>query len=356
MLVNSFYSSASDPCGISIFSRHLCQALSHLGMDLLKTNLIDATDITLTPTWILHYVPSGFASPEASRALIKLLISRRDSHKIFVILHGLHSFGENRLLDDALCPEQERHICLMLHLAESITALSDSAAKACRTWQTRFGGRAKLLRLDHPGLFAPTERISATRGSYALVGGISRSKKNRSAGSIVTLLDQCGRQGVKVWEHWTNVPPSEPTTCTWKRTFGRLTDAQWSHLISRALVVLCPYQTRIQSVSGLISEALSAQRFVLSTSFELALEMKQRAPEMVVIEDNLQRWPYLIRHLPRSGGCVSTGVPTWDRFAECFARQLSMPGSQGSQFPIDVSGHGATTLGETSARGCPRAW
>jgi len=335
MLVNSFYSSTSISCGISIFSHHLSQTLSHHGFNLLETNLNTAMDLPLNPTWILHYVPSGFASPEASRELIQLLGSRRDSHKIFVILHGLHRYGEDRFMDDTLCPDQERHIYLMLHRAESITALSESTARACNAWQTRLGGRARLLKLDHPGLFAPPERIT-TGVSYAFIGGISRSKKNRLAGSIVDLLDRCGRQGVKVWEHWTNVPPSDATQFTWKRTFGFLNDVQWSHLISSARVVLCPYQTRTQSVSGLISEALSAQRFVLSTSFEVSLEMKQRVPELIFIEDNLQRWPYIIRHLPHLGGHVSTGVPTWESFANCFARELSTADTQGSQFLVNA--------------------
>ncbi len=333
-LVTNFYSSVSDSCGISIFSRHLCQALSRLGLNLLETNLNTSMDATLTETSILHYVPAAFASSEASRALIQLLGCRRESHKIFVILHGLHSYGEDRFLEDTLCPEQERHIRLMLHSAESITALSGSAARACRTWQIRFGGRAKLLRLDHPGLFAPTESITMSGGSYAFVGGISRSKKKQTASSIGSLLTKCEHQGVRVWEHWTNVTPSGPTPCAWRRTFGLLTDVQWSRLISHARVVLCPYQTRIQSVSGLISEALSAQRFVLSTSFELALEMKQRSPQLVIIEDNLLRWPSIIRSLPHSAGYASSGVPTWDSFATSLSQELSTPDSQGSRFKM----------------------
>lgn len=323
MLVNSLFSSTSDLCGISIFSRHLCEALSRLGLKTLETNLHNAADAVRTPVWLLHYVPSGFASPKLSQALSHLLISRRDSYKLVVLLHGIHRPGETRLLDDTICPDQDHHINLMLHSADAITALSDAAARACRQWRTRFGGQAKLLKLDHPGLFEPVEGANTTRATYALLGGISRSKKKHSADSIALLIDQCEREGVRIWEHWTNIPSSESTPSVWRRTSGLLTDLQWGRLISHARVVLCPYGTQIQSVSGLISEALSAKRFVLSTSFDLAVEMKWRAPGLVVIDDDLQHWPHLIRRLPRSVGHVTTGIPTWDAFATCLAREFS---------------------------------
>ena len=328
MFVNSFYSSTSDSCGISIFNRHLRDALSHRGFRILDTNLRIATGVISTSVGILHYVPGGFTSPEAANALIQLLVSRQRSQKLFVILHGLYSYEEHCLLDDVRCRKQEQHIRLMLQTADSISALSDSAAKACRTWQIRFGGRARLLRLDHPGLFAPTPRVTTTRGSYALVGGISKSKKIHTTGSILTLLDLCRRQGLRVWEHWTNLPTSAWTPQAWKRTFGLLSDIQWGELVSNARVVLCPYQTRYQSVSGLISEALSAHRFVLSTSFKLALEMRERYPALMLIEDDLQRWPHLIRHLPRSNSCITTAVPTWDSFASSMALELSTAASE----------------------------
>ena len=174
MLVNSFHFSAFDPCGIAIFSQHLGEVLSRLGHAVLVTNLRTATRVTHTPVEILHYVPSSFASTEASRALMTFLNSRQASHKLFVILHGLHSCGEDRLLDDTPCPYQADHIRLMLQTAESLTALSESVARACHTWHLAFGGRAKTLRLDHPGLFVPTAKLTTTHGSYAFVGGISR--------------------------------------------------------------------------------------------------------------------------------------------------------------------------------------
>jgi len=189
-------------------------------------------------------------------------------------------------------------------------------------------GRARIVRLDHPGLFVPTTRLTAPRDSYALIGGISRSKKSHADGSIPTLLDLCRRQDVRVWEHWTNLPPSTLVPKAWRQTCGFLSDVEWSDLISHAQVVLCPYQTRTQSVSGLISEALSAHCFVLSTSFDLALEMKARVPELMLIEDNIQCWPALIRQLPHSRRPFDNGIPAWDSFACSISLEFPTPQSR----------------------------
>jgi hypothetical protein len=155
------------------------------------------------------------------------------------------------------------------------------------------------------------------------LGGISRPKKDHRSGAIRQLICLCERSGVRIWQHWTNIPQPQLLTHSWRHTSGLLTDSQWSSLVSHAKVVLCPYQTRIQSVSGLISEALSVERFVLATSFELALEMQSRAPALVHIEDDLHRWPSLILQLPSPNGCGSAGIPTWDSFAKCIAQELS---------------------------------
>lgn len=324
MWVNSLYSPAAGHCGISIFSHHLRSALTPLGVNLFETNLRTSMRVAHTPASVLHYVPSSFANSQASAALTEFLLSSNHDEKILIILHSLYSCGEKRFQSDIVCPDQERHIRLMLHKAESIIALSEGVAKACRTWQARFGGKARLVRLDHPGLYAPV-RSSETGGSYALVGGISRPKKDHTSDRIGELVDLCEDRGIRVWQHWTNAERPQWLRRSWRQTSGLLTDTEWSSLVSHAQVVLCPYQTRIQSVSGLISEALSADRFVLATSFELAFEMQRRAPERICIEDNLECWPNLIRQPPSSRNCARAGVPTWGSFARHIAMELMTP-------------------------------
>jgi len=324
VLVNGFHSSSPGPCGIAIFDRHLRAALLPYDVELRETNLLAAMKLVRTQTSLVHYVPSAYANTKSSRALMSLMSSKERDERIVVVLHGLHSRGEDRFRSDTICQDQERHISLFLAKADTIVALSGSVAKALRSWQDWLGGRPRLLRLDHPGLFEMA-RLNENRAFYAFLGGISRSKKNHSTDEIGDLVGLCGRRGIEVWQHWTNVHESQVQTRAWSQSFGPVSDLRWSSLVSGAQVVLCPYQTRIQSVSGIVSEALSAQRFVLATSFELAIEMQQRFPALVRIEDNLQRWPDLILQLSSSRARPHASVITWDSFAKHLAQELSDP-------------------------------
>lgn len=270
-----------------------------------------------TAVSLVNYVPSSFATSEASAALTRYLLSANHDEKVMVILHGLHAADEDRFLSDTICPEQKSHIWLMLHRAESIIALSEIAAEACRTWRARYGGKARIVRIDHPGLYAAV-RVAGTGVSYAFLGGISRSKKDHTTGRIGELIELCENRGIRVWQHWTNVT-RQVSTKSWRQTSGVLTDAEWTSAILNARVVMCPYQTRIQSVSGLISEALSADRSVLATSFDLSHELQLRFPSRIYIEDDLERWPNLILQLPCSAGRANASIPTWDSFARHLA-------------------------------------
>jgi hypothetical protein len=326
MLINNFHFSALSPCGIAIFSQHLRQALARLGNDVLVTNLISDAHFTHTPLEILHYAPSSFASAEGSQALIDFLKPQSERRKLIVILHGLYSLGENRFLDDARCPDQADHIRLMFNTAEIVVPLSESVAASARIWCRRLGSSTRIIRMDHPGLFVSSVKIESEYPSYALVCGIARPKKNPEVGLIPDLLELCQREGIHVWQHWTNLKPPEPVPPAWMQTYGAVSDSEWSRMISHAKVLLCPYRTRIQSVSGVISEALSARRFIISTPFDLALEMKARAPGLVTIEDDIRCWPALIRNLPQNCGDTEPTIPTWNSFADLLASELA--GSQ----------------------------
>lgn len=326
MLVNTFYYSYSDVCGISIFNGHLGKALSRIGISVLNTNLRTTEGSFLAPIGILNYVPGSFASAEAARALIKLLASFRDPQQLFVILHGLHSYGESRFPDGNIYPQHEQHVRLVLERSEGIIALSGSTARAYDTWRVRFGGPGTLIRLDHPGLFKPIG-IRSENSDYALIGGISRTKKVYAAPGISELLDACRCQDIRVWEHWSNVSSTASLQRSWRQTFGPLNDLEWSTLISNARVVLCPYQTKVQSVSGMMSEALSAGRFVISTSFDLALEMREQNPALVFVEDDLHEWPNIIKRLQGPDDFKCT-VPSWNSFAAGVASEMSSRQSQ----------------------------
>src|ERR1019366_3557831 len=336
MIVNTFYYSNSDTCGISIFNGHLRRALSRIGVNVLDTNLRTAERIVRTPIGILHYVPGSYSSRKASNALIELLAALHDSQRLFVILHGLHSYGESRFPDGKTYPQREEHVRLVLQRAEAIIALSGSVARAYHTWRVRLGGPAMPIRLEHPGLFEPIVNRAADSG-YALVGGISRTKKVYAAPGTSALFDACRRQDIRVWEHWSNVLPGANLQRSWRQTFGLVNDFAWSTLVSNARVVLCPYQTQVQSVSGLISEALSAGRCVLTTSFDLALEMRERYPALVFVEDDLKEWPYMINHLQSTSG-INCTVPGWRLFASAVTSEIysrrSLRGREEQRVPV----------------------
>ena len=323
MFVNAFYSSRSTSCGISIFSRHLTQALSPYGINVIETNIRQRRPTAPSPISLLHYLPSGFITSDELNALDLLLNSFNSDEKLCVILHGAHAHGETRFQQDGISPGAERHIRFLLRRANLIVGLSESVTEAWRTWRGKSGYQGKFLRINHPGLFKPLSH-QARHGAYAFLGGISRPKKDYASGRIRTLVKKCEDLGIGIWQHWSNV--SYPNVCptSWRHSFGLIGDDEWATLISEAKAVLCPYHTRIQSVSGLISEALSAQRFVLATSFDIAREMQRRVPSLVYVEDDLERWPEILRKLSFSPqGHKYPAPPTWESFARQIALELS---------------------------------
>src|SRR5579862_9000591 len=170
MRVNSFHFSAFEPCGISIFSRHLAAELSMFGYDVAQTNLRLHSCGPCAPIWFLHYAPSSFASPKASFRLMRLIRVRPKSTKLCVILHGLFAYHEDRFLKDRRCPNQALHVELILKSADIICALSASVLSAMGSWPGSDDARGKIIRLDHPGLFSSPEKSLPNADPYAFLG------------------------------------------------------------------------------------------------------------------------------------------------------------------------------------------
>ena len=354
MLINSFHFSSFEPCGISLFSRHLGESLSGLGHDMVQTNVSSEATLVDAPVWVLHYAPSSFSSAGASSALQRLLEAPSRRRKLCVILHGLFGCGENRFLNDGLCPSHAEHVRWINRSADVVCTLSASVLQAYQSWPRANLHLPKVVRADHPGLFR-VPALSAPLGDrYAFLGGISRPKKSHVSRETARFLELCGLQRIHIWEHWSNVKGAIPGRRSWRETYGFLGDAAWSDLLSQAHVVLFPYKTRVQSVSGIMSEALSAGRFVLSTPFEIALEMRSRFPDLVFIEDDLQCWAEIIRNLPDSARSGAVDIPTWPSFARTLADELSEewpPGrrsleSANAEWPafLHEGNHGQLTL------------
>lgn len=319
--VSEFYSSMAQSCGIAIFSAHLAAAVSKCGISLTSANLRHCSPTTRAPVSLLHYTPSGYVGVEASDSLDQLLTSLARDDKLCVILHGAYINGETRFQDDGISVSQERHLRLIRERADVVIALSDAVGHAFGTWQVG-PDCPRLIRIDHPGLFAtPQEQWNAP--PYVFLGGISRPKKNPRSRRIRALVAECEAEGITIWEHWTNLTQPLGVCNSWRNTTGLLPDDRWAALISNARAVLCPYRTRIQPVSGIISEAISARRRVLATSFDGALELQRRFPDLVELEDDLRRWPAILsRAVSPHVRASDTALPTWERFAEAIAGEL----------------------------------
>jgi hypothetical protein len=319
--INSFICSDSESCGISIFNRHLKTELGSLKIELVENNLRSGNTWNNSLDSIIHYAPSAFSEKGDSSSLLRVFDSIDKNKKIYVILHGIHRFGENRFGDNPRSFDQTNHITRMLNKAHTIIALSGSAFSVCKGWQERLGGAARVVRSDHPGLYV-NEKLRLSNDVYAFIGGISRSKKICISDPILKLIESCESSGIRVWQHWANLK-TLPTQCrSWKVTSGLVDDARWSSLVSDAQVILCPYSSKIQTVSGLISEAISVGRPVLTTSFDFALEMKERFPNLIYVEDDLNNWSELIREFPILSGSQSNNIPTWRVFSQRMAAEF----------------------------------
>lgn len=315
MVVSSVFSSHSPHCGIAVFNQHLRDSLLRFRITTLDANIRHAAHEIGADAAVLHYAPSAFSSSNASSRLLELLSSHADIRTLIVILHGMHWPNERRLMEDASCPDQEHHIRLILHKADALIALSHSVATACRAWQSIYGGNARLLTLPHPGLFAPSPPTAAPLPTFAFVGGVTRPKKRYDDEALTHIADRCSEEGTHLWAHWTNLLPHTAKLQAWRQTTGLLSDTQWSYLISNARVVLCPYHSRVHSVSGIVSEAVSVGTPVIATSFDFALEMQRQTPDLVIIEDDLRRWPHLVNALSTSRRRRPAPIPTWRSFA-----------------------------------------
>lgn len=316
MHVRNFYSSEADPCGISIFSGHLTRSLQQYNVDLVNVNIRSDPAVEMGNLSIVHYVPSGYSTRDTSDRLMRLIASHHYPCRLIVVLHGMYAPGESRFLDDTTCPDQAVHSLGLLKHAESVIALSSSVASVCRAWNNELGLSTRIVQSNHPGLFIAPHTGSAESFPYALLAGVSRSKKSHSAEAVSALTSLLASNDIRVWEHWTNVEANALEPRSWRQTSGLLSDEDWTSLVANAAMVLCPYRTKVQSVSGLMSEALSAGRVVLCSGFDVAYEMQALAPHHVFVEERLERWPECVRQiLSRRNAAAVPPIPTWADFA-----------------------------------------
>jgi hypothetical protein len=289
-MVVSIGFSLHNVCGIQFFASHLNLALERNGIVTSHLNGMQIKEIPLADQIILHYVPSSITEPHTTKILIKLLT--HNYKKIIVVLHGFYGRNENRFRKDTQCPDAEIHADYILRYANQIICLSESVQLSIMSWNIN-QSKAELILLGHPGLFTTSQSVNRKnkKSCYVLIAGIERPKKNRESQTIKKISSICSRYNIDLRFHWSNISTkTAKEQINRKTTFGPLTDYQWSSLIEGAEAILCPYETSIQSVSGIIPEALSVGIRVISTSFDYSNEMCRKYPEKMFVNDDLNTW------------------------------------------------------------------
>lgn len=312
--VDIVYRSRGRSCGINLFSERLGYSLSGLGFRVRQYNLLHQSFKPGANT-IIHYVPSMWAGDGG--ALERVLKQAEQGH-IVAVLHGIYGPREDSYLKETLCPQLHSHIHALGHTAKTVIALSNS----CKVVWHQWGGgdfAAKVVVIYHPGAHRPMW-YNLTKEPYLFLGGISRPKKNIMGERLRNLLFAYSRNGIKVWVHISNSSQDEFYLPVWRLTSGVLPDKEWFSAIAHATAVLCPYETKIQCVSGIMAEAISLGTRVISTDFMFASEMKQKYTELVHVEDDLLKWPVLPQR-EKSSQTLSC-FPTWEEFADKVATFL----------------------------------
>jgi hypothetical protein len=267
---------------------------------------------------ILHYIPSAYSTEQSSQRLIRLL-QEIYFEKLVVIFHGVYREEEKRYYKDTPCPFQKEHLNFIFKKSTEIIALSKTVEVNLKSWLSKFNINRNIITLDHPGLFISQPSVK-TNFPYVFIGGVSRPKKNCNNESTDKLIKICKERKLPVWMHWTNMSDFDyyenNLHNVWKTTKGLVSDQSWCNIITNAKVILCPYETHIQSVSGLIAEALSAKCYVLTTAFDFANEMKKRFPSLVIVNDNIEQWPDLIEKLLHENIHILSNYYSWKDFTD----------------------------------------
>jgi glycosyltransferase involved in cell wall biosynthesis len=293
-MTKSIIFSKRETCGVNIFARHLNSLLEKIDH---RSSVVNVIHESINPSkhtnYIIHYVPSSLSNSEETQIFLNLLRTIND--KIIIILHGFYSLEEKRFLEDTACPDTALHAIAILNYADKIVCLSESVRRSFLTWAHEEDIH-KVIKIGHPGLYVGYKNKHGFKigNDYVFIGGIERAKKNGRSLDILRLLKLCEYHGIKVRVHWSNAKIETKVDHPDNHTFGYIADEEWTELIANSKIVLCPYKTKIQSVSGIIPEAISAGTPILATSFDYSNEMRFSHPELVTVCDDIENWPNLI--------------------------------------------------------------
>jgi hypothetical protein len=306
--------SRSAACGVATFSRHLASTLRAQGTIVDDRNTLSA-NLSSSNT-IVHYVPSMWTGAASDLEAILNLADGR----VMVILHGLYPVGDLNHGGETPCPDLPDHMGSIGSRAACIIGLSKSCSRLYVEWADHLGLKRSVTTLLHPGLYLPPRRRSSR--NYVFYGGIVRSKKRITGKSMRSLFCDIRRSGFDLWVHASNLPSGYPLRGPNRVTTGLRSDKLWGRMIADAYAVVCPYETRVQCVSGIIAEAISIGTPVVSSDFLFAREMRDQYPGSVVVSDDLVDWPRLLRSSRIARPSTSANYPDWVGFGEGIMHEL----------------------------------
>lgn len=303
-------------CGIFQFCKHLAIELRSREIDAETCNLKNECKSGLSPVVLVQYVPSMWAGHAYAFDRMLSAVSRS---KVVVMMHGLYGPGDLCHRLETPCNDLPQHLASISKYADSVIALSESCRLTYELWFQYGVQPRRLTTLLHPGVYGAPPR-GAAEADYVFFGGIMRPKKGFDE-SLRSLLAAYSAAGQKVWVHAANGQVKNYSGLAWRISTGLCSDGEWSEMLGGAAVVICPYNTRIQCVSGVIAETLSVGTRVLATNFPFAREMRCRYPDYVAIEDDLSEWPELTRHFKQQP-IAPLEYMDWRLFTENLLREL----------------------------------
>lgn len=297
-----------DACGINLFDRNLRDGL--LKMDI-KTETFDIESIAYNDSeiYLFHFTPALYVS---YTKLIDAFFSKTTAFKI-VIIHSVYPNCDFEYCADTFSPDLSQQLNIILNYSDLIITLSDSATSTLKSWMPNISPDL-IYTLYHPGLHNKY-LISDLKSNepYVFLGGITRAKKNFYSSEYLQLIESLGYVGIHVWLHSTpNISYDKSVLSVWKFTTNELDLYEWTAAIFNANWVLCPYNTKIQTVSGIISESISVGTRVLATRFPYSIEMSNIYKDYIVINNDFKKWPEII--LSNNKKLPPVNYPNWDNF------------------------------------------
>ena len=311
IFLKSAYIVKTEPCGIKSFDNNLSVGFSKIGIVCKSFDIRDYLSLNKSNIILFHYVPSMYAMhTDSLQSFLQYF-----GGQIITILHGVYPKGQFQLKEDTYNPYIREQINLIIKHSKAIISLSQSTFNFLESWSNPLPYWARHI-LFHPGFNSYKDSTPLNHENYFFYGGMFRAKKNLEEDAFNKLLYKCKNNSIKIWVHDTkaiyNDRKNEITNKIWKYSSGQLSVSNWKGLISNSEIILFPYSTSIQTVSGLMAESISLGKISITTNFPYAIEMASKYRGLIIIDDDVVNWDkHLIGQKPIH---EKINYPDWNYF------------------------------------------